>query len=227
MNQKHLLVILIAFASICRADGGALEINQACINSGGCFAGDSDGFPVELSQPGSYRLTSTIEVNQNTSAIVINADDVRLDLNGFSIRGPATCSGNPVTGCSSTGIGDGITLNGDRAGIRNGNISGMGQFGVVIAETGGHRISDLTISECGNDGIRVSSTTGSVANVIVRDTSLFRNGDDGIDALGQIYVYDSLLLGNGRAGQTGGWCRGVVFDGNAQSSSCTAVHPNQ
>lgn len=225
-DVRFISLIGLILALPVSAGDGRLEINQACIG-GGCFSGDSSGFPVELAQSGSYILTSDISVNQNTSAIAITADNVTLDLNGHSIAGPVTCSGDPVSSCSSTGIGDGITISADRASIRNGTIDGMGRFGIVIDLSGGHRIANLTVSQSGDDGIRVESTASDASNSLVQNVSLYRNGEDGIEAFGRIYVLDSLLLGNGRAGQEGGWCRGVVFDGNELSSSCTAVNPNE
>lgn len=63
------LVILFAsmmsFASMAVAADGELEINQACAGSSvGCFPGDSAGFPVSITQPGSYRFTPRSERRQ-------------------------------------------------------------------------------------------------------------------------------------------------------------------
>jgi hypothetical protein len=44
---------------------------------------------VVLTLAGSYRLTSNLVVpDANTDAIDVNADEVTIDLNGFSIIGP-------------------------------------------------------------------------------------------------------------------------------------------
>ena len=51
------------------------------------------------------RATKTV-TDPNTSAIVITAPNVTLDLDGFTISGPAVCVGAPAT-CSMTGSGDG------------------------------------------------------------------------------------------------------------------------
>ena len=52
--------LLFALATPALAVDGVLEINQTCAVQTGCFAGDSPGFPVTITQPGSYRLTSNL-----------------------------------------------------------------------------------------------------------------------------------------------------------------------
>src|SRR5437870_13458443 len=64
-------------------------------------------FPLVISQPGSYRLKGNITVpDENTTAISVQADYVTIDLNGYSIQGPATCTGLPVTSCSPSSSGN-------------------------------------------------------------------------------------------------------------------------
>jgi hypothetical protein len=45
------------------ASDGQLEINQACAVNTGCFPGDDPGFPVTITQPGSYRLTGNLDLS--------------------------------------------------------------------------------------------------------------------------------------------------------------------
>lgn len=215
MKQKYLFSIaLLLFASLCRADGGVLEISQTCINSG-CFAGDSDGFPVELSQPGSYVLTSNIEVNQNTTAIRITADDVTLDLNGFAIRGQTTCSTTSPPTCSNTGIGIGIESEGDNTAIFNGTVSGMGDDCINL--DWGH-VSDVRIVECGSDGLYI--TLGLVENVAVYTVP---GTGIGIYPTGSAaYVRDSLVRSVGR-GVIAQECDNVVVQHEDLSGSCTDI----
>src|SRR6266540_3776373 len=74
---------------------GVVLIDQNRALAGGVTPGDTPGFPVTLSVPGSYRLTGNLTVpDANTTAIQIAADNVTLDLNGFSILGPVVCSFN-------------------------------------------------------------------------------------------------------------------------------------
>jgi hypothetical protein len=58
---------------------GTVDINQAKVLATG-------GFPFLIGTSGSYRLTV---VPANTNGIVVTTNNVTIDLNGFSIVGPA------------------------------------------------------------------------------------------------------------------------------------------
>src|SRR5947207_5818225 len=89
---------------------GVILIDQNRALAGGVTPGDAPGFPVTISVAGSYRLSGNLTVpDANTTAISITAKNVTIDLNGFSIIGPTVCTGIPVTSCSPTGSGVGIT----------------------------------------------------------------------------------------------------------------------
>ena len=80
------------------ADDGVLEINQTCAVQTGCFPGDTPGFPVTIdgSAGRSYRLSGDLTIaDANNDGIRVDADSISIDLNGFSIIGPGTCSGSP------------------------------------------------------------------------------------------------------------------------------------
>jgi hypothetical protein len=96
--------------------------------------GQPRSFPIAIDSPGTYRLKKNIVVpDADTTAIVITADDVTLDLNGFTISGPTTCTGGPpVTDCSPTGIGLGISSSNEGITVMNGTVRGMGTFGVSL-----------------------------------------------------------------------------------------------
>ncbi len=123
------------------AGDGVLEINQSCA-AVGCFAGDTAGFPVTITTPGSYRLTSNLTVaDANTRAISLTTGEVSIDLNGFAIRGPVTCSGSGSSlACTpSSGSGGGINTTNTtfrEQSVRNGSITGMGGRGVEIGYQG-------------------------------------------------------------------------------------------
>jgi hypothetical protein len=115
------------------AGDGVLEINQTCAVQTGCFPGDAPGLAVTINEPGSYRLTSNLEITRPTvTAIEVGANDVTIDMNGFAIRGPVSCVGTPPQ-CTASGAGKGVFVNGgNRFAIHNGIISGMGSHGVEI-----------------------------------------------------------------------------------------------
>ncbi len=91
MRQSLYLLLLLAVAHPAFASDGVSEINQTGATQTGCFSGDTTGFPVTITTPGSYRLTSRIVLpNENTDGIVVSTSSVTLDLNGFEIGGPVT-----------------------------------------------------------------------------------------------------------------------------------------
>src|ERR1700675_702311 len=72
---------------------GVVLIDQNKAMAGNVTPGDTPGFPVTISLPGSYRLAGNLTVpDANTTAITIIADNVSLDLNGFTIQGPTVCN---------------------------------------------------------------------------------------------------------------------------------------
>src|SRR6266446_3470936 len=114
--QSRWLASALVWAGLCGSLGnlyavdGVVLIDQNRALAGGVTPGDTPGFPVTISLAGSYRLSGNLTVpNANTTAILITADNVTIDLNGFSIIGPTVCSGSPpVTSCSPTGTGHGV-----------------------------------------------------------------------------------------------------------------------
>ena len=119
------------------ASDGVLEINQTCAVQTGCFVGDPAGLPVTITSPGSYRLTSNLDVSvaaipPSTTAIQIAANDVSIDLAGFMISGATLCE--TFGTCTNTGSGNGIEPTGgirERISVRNGVIRAMGRYGVM------------------------------------------------------------------------------------------------
>jgi parallel beta-helix repeat protein len=207
MRRASVTVVLALLAPFAVATDGVLEINQTCAVGTGCFPGDAPGFPVTIdgSAGHSYRLTSDLRVpNENTSGIVISADDVCTDLNGFAIVGRTTCSGeppfNPVT-CTPTsssweGAGSGVESDISIRGISvtNGSITGMGSYGVLVGEQ-----SQVTNVRVRSNRVGISAYTGSIVsgNTVLQNelggihahvastvsgNTVYRNGGNGISA---------------------------------------------
>src|SRR6185312_10998222 len=88
------VIFLAASSTSLYAVDGVTLIDQTHALAGNITPGDTPGFPITISQPGSYRLTGNITVpDAHTTAIDITADFVTIDLNGFSIIGPLNCTG--------------------------------------------------------------------------------------------------------------------------------------
>ena len=70
MGVRNLCVLLLSgllLATSSWAGDGVLEINQACAVETGCMPGDTAGFPVAILTSGSYRLTSSPAVPDETA----------------------------------------------------------------------------------------------------------------------------------------------------------------
>lgn len=190
------LVLLWAVPSNSGATDGVREINQACALAG-CFAGDPAGFPVVISQSGSYRLTSNLDVTvapspPDTTAIEIAVNEVAVDLAGFAITGATVC--NFLGSCSNTGNGSGISTTGgirERIAIRDGVIRGMGRYGIACDI--GCSVERVMIHGNGSVGIVLFNQPALIHANIIRN-----NGQGGIDAAGSIT--DNLIENNGGLG---------------------------
>lgn len=94
----------------------------------------TDREPNVISRPGQYVLRRSVEQAGNGPVVVIAADNVTLDLDGYSLSGPG----------GKTSVG--IAIEGRRnVRIRNGNLSGFGTA-VRIADSIGISVEDLTIT---------------------------------------------------------------------------------
>ena len=173
ITTLSIAVLLAAIGSALAVDG-VIEINQARAMAGGVTPGDAPGFPVNISLPGSYRLTSNLDVSgepnpQNVTAISITPSEVTIDLNGFAILGPVVCLGTPTACSPSGGVGDGIAgETAIRATVVNGSVRGMGNYGVRLGPSA--RVEGVHASSNGGPGISVDD------NSVVRGNTVDRNG---------------------------------------------------
>ncbi len=217
------LLALILMTHV-NAQDGVLEINQLCVETG-CFQGDDPGFPVKVTNSGSYRLTSNITVNSaNTTAIeAINLDSFTLDLNGFQISGVTECSGGIVE-CTNTGNGLGIHVTASKSVvIKNGTIVGLGASAISGNVFGPFTIENMIIQKNGGDAINAPS------GAVVRNCDIHINGGNGFTSSSVTsLITGSRFINNGGMGVTGGACGGNVFrlnDGGEEE--CTLeISPN-
>lgn len=182
-----------------RASDGALEINQACVATG-CFSGDSGGYPVLVTQPGRYLLTSNLLANgPGVTAISIAASPVELDLGGFTIDGGSSCTGYPVASCTGSTSANGILVSGTNrvTRIRNGTVRGFDTGIELGSAQDGTVLEDLAVSDNRADGIFISAPAPSAT--LVRRVVATRNFDNGLAHLnpGRLVVRESLFSGNG------------------------------
>jgi len=217
-------ILVVCLPAAGRAADGVLEINQACATQTGCFAGDVAGFPVTIGAAApatSFRLTGDLTVaTADTTAIFLQRDGARIDLGGFAIRGPVSCSGAPLV-CAPNGAGDGIGVDDpefrERVTVRNGEVRGMGRYGLQLGT--GSIVEDVHASQNGQGGISTygeSMIRGSQATrngswgilassgSVVEGCNAIGNQADGIYAGNHSVVIGNTTHGNGRHGIDGG-----------------------
>lgn len=177
--QAAVLAVLLISSNI-MAEPGVLQIDQACVDVG-CFGGDDPGFPVEITAPGNYELTSDLNVPSiDLGGILSSVPGVTLDLNGFSVTSVGGCSGEPLV--CTIGSGTGISLR-TRSVIKNGSVTGFGNNGVWVDD--GSRVANMFAEGNGSWGFRLGSST------VVRDSVAIRN-QKGF-AAGRTCILDSIV----------------------------------
>ena len=215
-----LTALLLGLSSPALAGDGVIEINQAKALAGGVTSGDTEGFPVTISESGSYRLTGNLTVpDENTNAIDVSADDVTVDLNGFAIVGPTVCTGTPVTSCSPTGTGRGIefVFPSGNTSVLNGTVRGMGNSGVVIGNGG--RVERVRAVSNGLHGILFFAAVHPLG--IAVGNWAIGNGDSGIRANFGGIVTDNVATLNGNIGISA--LNGTVTGNAASSNGSTGI----
>jgi hypothetical protein len=162
-------LLVLAVGSSAAAGDGIIEINATQALAGGITPGDGPGYPVQITRPGSYRLTGNLDVSglanaQNVTAISVESTDVELDLAGFAIVGPSICGGLPYA-CAPSGSGTSVRSAGhERVAVRNGTIRGFGNVGVLIVADA--KIERVTVSNCAQGGISAGSGSLVSGNVV-------------------------------------------------------------
>ena len=173
---------LVCVAPIHAVDG-VIEISQACAENTGCFSGDSAGFPVVITNAGSYRLTTNLDVPGDRNGIQINADDVTLDLNGFNL-------------VSAGGVGseDGIRwFTQENIEIRNGTVRGFPEHGITSGNSTSLSARVIGVRAIGN-GARGLDLQG-VGHLADGCTAL-NNGTGIFTSGGGALVINSVASGN-------------------------------
>jgi len=167
-----LALMLTALSGSVFAVDGIILIDQNRALAGGVTPGDLAGFPVTITQPGSYRLASPLNVPTGQNGIEITVPGVTLDLNGFSITTPDVTTFPPFFfGIKYIGSTTPTFL-----AIRNGNVNGF-TIPIQVSSTTGVKCQycsfiDLTVRvpvgsasfDLGNYA-RVNNYTGFNADV--------------------------------------------------------------
>lgn len=187
---------------------GVILIDQNKALAGNVTPGDTPGFPVTISQPGSYRLDGNLTVpDANTDVIRISVNNVTIDLNGFSILGANICTPRTTFGitsmsCTASGRGNGIVADGSTDAptrnitIRNGAIQGMGSIGISLSFSINVLVESVTEASSGYAGM-------SLRNAIVKESTVASNGSVGLlvndSIVDRVVVYQHFAGGQAAA----------------------------
>jgi hypothetical protein len=209
------LVALLLPAYSFATDGQKL-IDQSIVTAAG-------GFPYRITVPGSYKLSGNLAAS--SSVISISADNVTLDLNGFTLS-CTSCGVNPfsIVGVNSTGQSTRI-LNGMVMGFPGGGVIFNNNLGIVdhVAMIGNgvgvqQENGSLTVTSStviGNEDTAQGIVSGTSGVLMVANSQISNNGGDGITIRSSGLVTASSVVGN-----TGG---GIFVAG---SSSTTVTLTN-
>jgi hypothetical protein len=184
---------------------GVIEINQTRALAGGVTPGDAAGFPVTISQPGSYRLTGNLDVPGNRDGVQIEANDVTLDLNGFT-----------MFSSGEVGSNDGIIVPLNEAlnvEIRNGTVKRFFRHGIFALSSSQVRVIKVRAVDNLADGMRLEGESTLVDQCAAIDNGIF-----GINAAGDgSLVINSVMRGNSERGLAMGFRGG--YRSNAISNN--------
>ena len=123
-----------------------------------------DSLPHTIDESGSYFIASDFSVSGN--AILVTADDVSLDLQGFTIDGDGTGAGIQIESA------DGVT-------VRNGAIRNFDR-GLLAENSSYGRFVDLIVADNVNEGLHLRSLSGASNGHFVERVRASDNGGIGV-----------------------------------------------
>jgi parallel beta-helix repeat protein len=144
--------------------------------------------PWTIATQGSYIINQNLKANWH--GIKVQANNVTIDLNGYSI------AGNNASG------GYGVYMNGrSNVEIRNGTIRNFGSTGIYEEGDSGnsHRIINVRVINNKGSGIYLNGS-----NHMVKDCTVSNNGFDGIYAADGCTVSGNTAYSNGNNGISAG-----------------------
>ena len=174
-------LIALSTAALTTPAAGEIIITHAKALAGNITPGDTPGYPVTISLPGSYKFESTLVVPPGSHGIVVNNDDVTIDFAGFRLWS----GGGAINGI--VGFFNSLTIkNGTIANFAGRGIHGTGHF---------WSIDNMRIAEVGREGIFATGDSWTIAN------SQIVGCGGGIYVQGTNFlVRNNLINGNGQRG---------------------------
>ena len=140
--MKRLVLLALVGAILLHSIPTLSDDGFYVIAVGGGVGTKITSLPYTITQPGFYYLKDNLSTSLN--GIIVNANEVTLDLMGFSITGPGSTSGQ------------GIYINGVKnVEVRNGNLKNfqVGIWATYDTETRNFRLANIKVRGC-NTGIQ-------------------------------------------------------------------------
>ncbi|HEX5223318.1 MAG TPA: right-handed parallel beta-helix repeat-containing protein [Verrucomicrobiae bacterium] len=169
--------------------------------------------PFTISTPGSYYLTGSLE--STNSGITVSANNVTIDLMGFTIGGAQDTNHPGIHVAGATNVMRNVI-------IRNGMITRFG-IGILIENTQGGRVHDVAIHQNTAEGIWLrSNDPGVCSDVTIEHCSVTENASYGIFARSETVsrncrghtIRNNQISGNYARGVVLIRSEGCVVDGN-------------
>ena len=180
-----------------------LEASDIIAAAGGEYRTEISSIPYTISEPGSYVVTQNlINTVANGDGIIIDANNVSLDLGGFTLYGSSEIFSHPATNVDPQSLttgrsgDDGIYVLGSQGGIRiyNGHVANWSGDGINALDADHSVFERLTVVNNGGDGLATDFN-----NVISHVTAYF-NGLDGIEGDDGTVIIHSSAQQNGDNG---------------------------
>ncbi|MEO0620456.1 MAG: hypothetical protein AAFZ01_14400, partial [Pseudomonadota bacterium] len=156
------------------------------------------GLPLTITQPGTYVLSGDLTTDGH--GISVQADNVVIDLNGYTISGP-TDSNTETFGVSA--------FDQTNVTVKNGSIDGF-MYGIYLSDivanksstadmtSTGHVVENLTISNATFRGARVEGNDNVIQNNVIENiggTTVYEHAYAfGIEVFGASEVLDNEII---------------------------------
>jgi hypothetical protein len=236
-NRPYIAATLLAALTLAPAApafaDGEIQITHAKALAGNVTPGDTPGYLVTLSKPGTYKLASNLFAPANKIGIQVTNPYVTIDLNGFLMQG------SDVASYGITGVVNSVTIeNGTIARFKFDGIHGTGKYWIV---------DNMRSLENGRDGIFLDQFALIKSSVVVENAArgirasyssliqgntVSQNGTIGIDT-DWSSVAGNAVVANGKYGLSGGGYTGysdntLVFNNGvgAEAAYVLPQHPN-
>lgn len=234
MNTRIRFATLSTACALMLAAGLAqaqVTIDQNKALAGNITAGDGAGFPITITQSGSYKLTGNLVVPAGARGIVVTAPQVSIDMNGFSLTGPSTCTRDISTKVVACSYADGTTHGIDAGAgsgtvVRNGTVKGFAGHGIHAGTMDRYEALRLTENWSGLQSLSRSQSISScivdtngnsgivAAFALITNCRVVQNGGDGIAGSSGTLVSTSEVSSNRLVGLNGVVARGTHLESN-------------